>query len=150
MKIIKIPGVPIAQARMKFTSRGKFGRAYDPCAKVKKQLREYLEHFRVEEGVFKFPRISFLFEMPIPKSIPKRTLEKYTSKQHRHDKKPDVDNLIKLYLDCLDGIVIFGDQAVSLGECAKVYSSHPCTTIFIEETSQEAKFALTVPWTLSA
>lgn len=52
----------------------------------------------------------------------------------KHVKKPDVDNLIKLYLDVLTGNAIEDDNCVSLGSAIKVYSPSPKTTIFIQET----------------
>ncbi len=52
----------------------------------------------------------------------------------KHIKKPDVDNLIKLYLDVISGIVMQDDNCVSLGSAIKVYSINPRTVIYIEET----------------
>ena len=74
--------------------------------------------------------------MPIPASIRKKDQDLYRSGELKHDKKPDVDNLIKLYLDCLDGILIHGDQKISLGPCLKVYHPEPKTVIWIHETTQ--------------
>jgi Holliday junction resolvase RusA-like endonuclease len=54
----------------------------------------------------------------------------------KHVKKPDVDNLIKLYLDVLSGIAIEDDNCVSLGGAIKVYSHSPKTVIYIEETQR--------------
>src|SRR5881392_1841260 len=131
MKII-IPGIPVPQARMKHSNSRGFVTTYDPKAKEKSLIRHVLEAFRTSNDIA-FPRISFLFHMPIPNSIPKKHKELYESGRLKHDKKPDVDNLIKLYLDCLDGIVIQGDQKVSLGPCLKVYHPDPKTIIWIHE-----------------
>lgn len=136
MAVISIPGVPVPQARMKFTSRGSFGRAYDPKAREKKIIRHYLEQYKTNE-CFNYPRVSFVFIMPIPSSTSKKIVEKYNKGMFKHDKKPDVDNLVKLYLDCLDGIIFEGDQSVSLGECIKVYGNEPKTLIYIHSTTQE-------------
>lgn len=141
MKII-IPGVPVPQARMKHSNRRGFVTTYDPKAKEKSTIRHILEASRCIDS-FAYPRISFLFHMPIPTSIPKKLKELYESGTLKHDKKPDVDNLIKLYLDCLDGIVIQGDQKVSLGPCLKVYHTDPKTIVWIHETTQKL-----TPWEL--
>ena len=134
MKIV-IPGVPVPQARMRHSNFRGFVTTYDPKAKEKKTIRRYLEGY--SHGIpFDYPRISFLFHMPILKSIRKRDKELYESGLLKHDKKPDVDNLIKLYLDCLDGIIIQGDQKVSLGPCVKIYHPQPKTVIWIHETTQ--------------
>lgn len=134
MKII-IPGEPVSQARMKFKRIGSFVTTYDPKAKEKKKIRKDLEEL-TKLHALGYPRLSFLFQMPIPKSIPKRDLALYQSGLLKHDKKPDIDNLIKLYLDCLDGIVLHGDQKVSLGPCNKVYHPEPKTIIWINETKR--------------
>lgn len=132
MKII-IPGNPVPQARMKHSTARGFVLTYDPKATEKRVIRHLLQDQKTLLS-FDYPRISFIFHMPIPKSIRKRDEELYNSGLLKHDKKPDVDNLIKLYLDCLDGIVIQGDQKVSLGPCIKLYHPEPKTIIWIHET----------------
>lgn len=133
MKIV-IPGNPIAQARMRHFSRGKFVQVYDPVAKEKKAIRHVFLPHEIRDH-FKYPRVTFLFCMPIPKSILKRDIELYNSGRLKHIKKPDADNLAKLFLDCADGIVLCGDQKVSLGPCVKVYDPEPKTIMWIHETT---------------
>jgi Holliday junction resolvase RusA-like endonuclease len=143
MKII-IPGIPVPQARMKHSNKRGFVTTYDPKAKEKTTIRHFLQTCRTVDS-FAYPRISFLFHMPIPASIPKKNQEIYNSGRLKHDKKPDVDNLIKLYLDCLDGILIQGDQKVSLGPCVKVYHPEPKTVIWITDTRH-----MLTPWELDS
>jgi Holliday junction resolvase RusA-like endonuclease len=148
MKII-IPGIPVPQARMKHSNRRGFVTTYDPKAKEKSSIRNHLRNYlgcdtdHLSCNPVDYPRISFLFHMPIPSSIRKRDFDLYQSGTLKHDKKPDVDNLIKLYLDCLDGIAIQGDQKVSLGPCLKVYHPEPKTIIWIHPTSHKLS-----PWEL--
>lgn len=139
MKIV-IPGIPVPQARMKHSNRRGFVTTYDPKAKEKTTIRNFLQTL-CSVNAYAYPRISFLFQMPIPASIPKKQRQLYESGLLKHDKKPDTDNLIKLYLDCLDGIVIQGDQKVSLGPCIKVYHPEPKTIVWIHETSHKLS-----PW----
>lgn len=134
---IVIPGVPVSQARMKHRRIGNFVSTYDPKAKEKQKIRELLGRLLPSIHSYEYPRISFLFYMPIPASIPKKLRSDYESGLLKHDKKPDVDNLIKLYLDCIDGIAIQGDQKVSLGPCIKLYHPEPRTIIHIQETIQQ-------------
>ena len=141
MKII-IPGIPVAQARMKHCNRKGFVNTYDPKAKEKNDIRWMLKQNKSYKHI-DFPRVSFLFHMPIPKSIKKKEHEIYHSGRLKHYKKPDVDNLIKLYLDCLDDIVLEGDEKVSLGPCLKIYHPEPKTIIWISETT-----SLVNPWEL--
>lgn len=132
MKIV-IPGTPVPQARMKHSNRRGFVTTYDPRAKEKEHIRFVLGAYKTD-NILDFPRISFLFHMPIPKSIRKKDVELYNSGLLKHDKKPDVDNLVKLYLDCLDGIVIYGDQKVALGSCMKLYHPEPKTIVWVNDT----------------
>ena len=53
---------------------------------------------------------------------------------YKHIKKPDVDNLIKLYLDVMSGIVFKDDNCVSLGSAIKVYTDSPRVEIYVQET----------------
>lgn len=132
---IEIEGVPLSQIRMKYSSRNGFGQMYDPRQKAKREIKKIIEEkFR---GIDKFihPRVSFLFLMPIPKSLPKKVRLRYLSNLIKHEKKPDVDNFIKLYLDCLDTYAFDGDEKVQLGSCFKLYHSEPKTVIFISESS---------------
>lgn len=131
--IIKIDGPPIAQARPRL---GRGGFVYDPNARDKNIIKHYFQQYKTWE-TFKYPRISFLFIMPITDSTSNALKEKYRKGFYKHCKKPDVDNLIKLYLDCMDGIIFEGDQNVSLGECIKVYGADPATLIYIQSTNEE-------------
>lgn len=131
--IIEIEGDPEPQARMKFTRIGGFGRAYDPKAKQKDQIRNLLR-CKADLHHYEFPKISFLFFMPIPSGTSKRKLIEMQGERVKHVKRPDVDNLVKLYLDCMDGIVFERDEHVSLGLCVKLYSPKPRTLISIHES----------------
>jgi len=78
----------------------------------------------------------FWFYMPIPKSMSKKDRVHALTGSLKHAKKPDVDNLIKLYLDVLSGIAIKDDNSVSIGSAIKVYSGKPRVEIYIEETDK--------------
>jgi len=134
MKLI-IPGNPISQIRMKYSGRNGIGRIYDPREKQKREIKKIVNNY-FNGDLFIHPRISFVFHMPIPSSIPKRLLLLYQSGLLKHEKKPDIDNLVKLYLDCIDGICFEGDQKVSLGDSVKLYHPHPKTIIIIDEMQE--------------
>lgn len=78
--------------------------------------------------------------MPIPKSLSKKERSDAELGHLKHIKKPDVDNLVKLYLDVLSGIAFDDDNRVSLGQAIKVYSPTPKTVIYIEETDRLVSF----------
>lgn len=128
---IILPGTPISQIRMRASRIHGFTQMYDPRAKEKNAIKHFLKQHYQDDKII-HPRVSFLFLMPIPKSLHKKTREGYAIGIIKHEKKPDVDNLVKLYLDCLTGICFERDEEVSLGPCIKLYSTTPQTVIFID------------------
>lgn len=139
MKII-IPGDPIPQQRPRLYRRyGKSG-AWDPNGKQKDQIKRYVQQWMAARYPSYMPltscRLSFVWHMPIPKSVTKRDIPKYQSGLHRHTSKPDVDNLAKLYMDCLTGIIYADDNCASLGFAVKLYHLEPKTIILINQTSE--------------
>lgn len=141
---IIIPGTPHQSDRMRsFIRKGKVN-LFDPKAREKKAIRAYLNS-QVNDSykMIEHPRISFMFHMPIPKSASKKDLLLMEGGKLKHEKKPDTDNLVKLYMDCMDGIIFQNDQKVMLGPCVKLYHPIPKTVIFITETSETI-----TPWEL--
>lgn len=126
---IKILGTPIPQQRPRLSKRGVF----DPQSKEKKVIKQiiYLQTKHIKD-YFKNPHVSFIFFMPIVFAMKNKLPS--NNGFLRHEKKPDIDNLIKLYLDCLDGSLFSGDQQVSLGESYKFYGQNPGVLIKVEET----------------
>lgn len=67
--------------------------------------------------------------MPIPKSFSKKKKKFYQEKPCRHLKKPDTDNLQKLYLDCMSGILFSDDSIVNIRSAIKIYAAGECKTV---------------------
>lgn len=135
--IITIPGNPIAQARVRLYTQRKKAVVYDPNGRdkvlIKRVITSYLREHYPDYKFPKHPRVSFLFHMPIPYSMPvyKKNIAKTGSM--RHENRPDADNLMKLYLDCLNEIVIDDDSQISIGFAIKAYHEFPKTIILIQE-----------------
>lgn len=139
MKLV-IDGVPLPQQRPRLFRRGTKNIVFDAQSRekilIRRKIQEILDN-RESDWIFPVnPRISFKFFMPIPKSLVKKDREDAEQEILKHTKKPDVDNLIKLYLDVLTSLVIGDDNCVSLGRAVKLYSTNPRTEIFIEETER--------------
>lgn len=131
-------GCPVAQTRMRMSNRGGFSRLYDPKAKEKESIRLQMMAQKPEK-LFEHPHISFLFYLPIPDSLSKKQKVELMTENYRHEKKPDVDNFIKLYLDCMDGIFFEGDQKISIGAAYKIYSENPRTVIEMVESKAQVE-----------
>ena len=137
-------GDPVAQQRCRTFLRGNRMCTFDLQSMFKKNLKNLIQD-QIDDYLFdhpgkyefpKYPRVVFWFLMPIPKSMGKAERIHAESGLLRHVKKPDVDNLIKLYLDVLSGIAIEDDNCVSIGKAVKLYSKTPRTIIFVQETEK--------------
>jgi len=137
MKIV-IPGKPISQQRHRFRQlkNGKVW-AYDPIAREKAIIKRCISQQIINDypdfELIKMADIGFLFYLPIPKSMRKKEREYANKEMLRHNTKPDVDNLVKGYLDCLPGIVIADDRDISLIMALKLYSQEPRVEIYIKK-----------------
>lgn len=145
--IIILPGKPVPQARHRTYFHGSLCRYVDPSCRDKKIIRQNVEAFLKEHypdfEMFKFPRISCLFQFSYPLRMPVKLKQAAKQGLLKHMTKPDVDNLLKLILDAFTGILYKDDKTVSLGPCVKTYDEHPKTIVQIEETSD-----LLYPWEL--
>lgn len=136
-----IHGAPLAQKRHRHAKSHKGNVwAYDPLAREKATIKQDLMLVSGVPGksndMYEYPDLYFRFYMPIPKSMSKRDKEKAYTETMRHIKKPDNDNLSKLYLDCLSGVFFHDDNRVKIKGAMKVYSPNPRVEIEIHEGSE--------------
>ncbi len=61
----------------------------------------------------------------IPKSVGKRESGQMVSGEIRPQKKPDLDNVIKIIMDALNGVAYHDDAQVVSVQAHKFYSLHP-------------------------
>uniref|UniRef100_A0A6M3JAY5 Putative endodeoxyribonuclease n=1 Tax=viral metagenome TaxID=1070528 RepID=A0A6M3JAY5_9ZZZZ len=128
---ITIEGRPVAQARPRFFRRGKIVGTYSGQAKDKKawisqailQIKGHLE------GPL---AVSMVFLMPIPKGTSKKNVDAMLDCKIHHTKKPDIDNLGKWVLDCLNGIAYQDDSQIIHLASRKLYGTAPKTMISID------------------
>lgn len=69
----------------------------------------------------------------IPKSYSKAKRQAALSGELRPTTKPDVDNIIKVVLDALNGVAYYDDKQVVYVSCEKHYSDHGHLKIYIKE-----------------
>jgi Holliday junction resolvase RusA-like endonuclease len=138
MKEVKftIPGPPFGKQRPKFTSVGKFAKAYTP---EKTQNYEtfvkwcYQEkcNFRFEDGAMLDVRILAYYS--IPKSTSKKKRALMLEHKIRPTKKPDWDNIGKIVCDSLNEIAYKDDRMVVDAQVRKFYSDNPRVEVIIRE-----------------
>ena len=132
---IQIAGVPIPKKRPRFYNQGHGIAAYDAQSREKNQTRKQIKTQMAQEGT-KFDRgkalsIKMTFGMPIPKSDSQRARNAKLDGSIPHTQKPDIDNLVKFYLDCANEVAWHDDCQVTHLEADKFYSSEPRTEIWI-------------------
>lgn len=136
MKIrLTIDGHPKGKGRPKFTRQGN---AYTP-----RDTKDYEDLvkliYRREYGMFKFSaekaldlRIRAFY--PIPKSDSKALrMKKFKNEVRPNNIKPDIDNVVKIICDALNGVAFSDDTQIVDQQARKFYSNEPRVEVLIRE-----------------
>lgn len=131
---IEIPGDPVAWASHKGFGKKSFNPRYQEKAAAKWHIKVQCAKISL---INRKVRVDFLFEMPIPPSMPKR-MQALIDEGHKiyHDKRPDATNLRKFAEDCLVGTILFDDNIVVTGNTEKIYSRQPKTVITLSNVEE--------------
>ena len=122
---IKIFGEPVAKGRPKFRKMGKFVQTYTPTKTMKeeKRLKEALKSFYDKAPLSGPLAVDLHFSFGIPKSYTKKRIKEIESNGYYHTNKPDCDNLAKLVLDAMNGIIYEDDKQIYSLHIVKKYVS---------------------------
>lgn len=126
---VSFPGTPVSQGRARF-SRGHF---YDPSAKEKKLLMPLLlQQISSLKEPLKGPLwLHATFFFPFPQASSKAFAE-----ENFHcfrEKKPDLDNLLKFYLDLFTNVVYKDDNQICSLSAIKVFAPQGETKITVSD-----------------
>lgn len=124
-------GIPVPSARPRFNFRTKHAYEDAEQGKLKEGAKWQLKSQYREEPLGCAVSIDLTFYLPIPKSASKPKQRQMLNGVMHHISKPDIDNLQKFVLDCLNGIVIEDDRRVIEIRARKIYSTKPGTLIRI-------------------
>ena len=104
----------------KAQKRHKFGRGfvYDPSKKDKQALLPLINQHLKELDPAGPLSVTLTFYMPIPKSYTKKKKALMQDETYAHTNKPDIDNMVKFYLDCFP----FDDKVIYKIKARKFYS----------------------------
>lgn len=130
--------IPVAKGRPRFMKRGNFVHTYTP-AKTLNEEKIIAANIKQEwtfEPIDSPIEVSIEFYMPIPKSFTKKVKKEIELGYNKHSKKPDLDNLAKLVLDAMNGIVFRDDALITRLNLVKVYSDKP--RIFVQIDTGDA------------
>lgn len=128
-----IPFSPIPASRPRVSKHA----TYYPKTylEYKGNIKEYLSLTYKKKPLTEAVRVTFMFHMPIPKSLSKKKKAELVGQYHI--KTPDNDNLQKAVLDAMNGIVFHDDSQVAEIFATKKYSDKPCTWYKIEPIKAE-------------
>lgn len=131
---LTIPGKPFGKQRPRVL---KNGITYTPKETVNYEtlIKELyiIQHFRKQlEGPV---RMYIKAYFPIPKSVSKRKKEEMIAGKIRPVKKPDMDNIIKIIADALNGLAYRDDSQIVECTIEKYFSDEERVEIEIEEVS---------------
>ena len=130
-----VEGTPVGKGRPKFARRGKFVSTYTPTKTrtyedtIKVAARQAMTIEPLQTPVTVFVYIS----VPIPASYSKKRKEACLSGFEKPMKKPDIDNVLKCFLDAMTGIVYVSDVQVITVHMTKVYSTIGMVEVMVKE-----------------
>lgn len=132
--IFTVDGDPRGKERPRFR-----GHAYTP-AKTRQYEKAVKDAYIEKYGNFKYPdgtmlRMSICAFYKIPKSVSKANKLLMLNDVIRPTKKPDLDNIIKIIADALNGVAYKDDSAIIDIRCYKKYATEPKVLIQIEEVN---------------
>ncbi len=124
---ITIPGIPIAMQRPRVFILAGRSKVYNPQLAKKKKVMATITQTGVRKLIGRQAiHVQLVFYMPIPKSY-----ARHIKPGRMHNKKPDIDNMIKFILDCMNGIAYEDDAQICKISALKIYSHQPRTEITI-------------------
>ena len=132
-----VAGEPGAKGRPKFSTAGKYARAYTPEKTVnyenlvKLMYAEQCKNYRFHDDAQLDLKVIAYF--PIPKSTSKKKRQLMIDKKIRPTAKRDWDNIGKVVSDALNEIAYKDDKQIVDGLVRKFYSEEPRVVVIIQE-----------------
>ena len=122
----EVPGEPRGKGRPRFSKQGHTYTDSETRAYEQKIVAYYRQAF----GGFRWPDSAFVSvevtaHYPIPKSATKAAVAGMQSGRILPSRKPDIDNVMKVVLDALNGVAYKDDSRVVSISGRKIYSMTP-------------------------
>ena len=124
--VFEVPGEPRGKGRPRFT---KTGHPYTD-SETRAYENKIVAYYRKQLGAFRWPDSAFVSVQvtayyPIPKSATKAATASMREGTMLPSRKPDIDNVLKIVLDALNGVAYKDDSRVVRVEAQKVYNDIP-------------------------
>lgn len=132
-----VPGKIVGKGRPRFTTQGRFVRAYTP-----KKTRDYEQkiamYYRKATSYKsnKALRVKIFAYREVPKSTTKKLKKWLLEKVFLCTVKPDIDNIIKVVLDALNDVAYYDDIQVCQLVIMREYAENECLKVCVEEIGE--------------
>ena len=140
MKVhFSVLGEPKGKGRPRFRRQGNYVAAYTPEETasyenlIKMEYRRQCGDIFFQRGTALDMKITAYYT--IPKSESKRKRQAMLDRVILPMKKPDVDNLVKVYMDAGNGVIFDDDAQVTSIGVRKFYSDKPMVVVTIESVN---------------
>lgn len=131
-------GDPVGQGRPRFTTIGGHVKAYDTKeSRNEKATVRMAAQEAIEKQGWTFPSSDMPISVIIAsyRRVPKSKQRWFAEAAHRDEivplTKPDADNIVKLYLDAMNGVVFPDDKQVYDLHVVKLYTEQPRTEVIV-------------------
>lgn len=137
MIILNLHGTPIPQKRPRFRRTETYVHTYD-AQTSEKETYKWQIHSQFRNSPLTQPlQIEIIFFMSIPKGTSFIRKKEMIANHLHHMKRPDIDNMAKFVLDCMNGLIFQDDSQIWDLHCKKVYAENPGTLIKITPSTHE-------------
>ena len=136
MTMFMVYGEPVGKGRPRFAKRGNFVSTYTP-----QKTKTYEDEIRMmakaamgtSEPLETPVTVAIYIRVGIPSSFSKQKRKDALANIEKPTKKPDADNILKCFLDAMNGIVYIDDKQVVNIHLTKVYAETPAVEVLVKE-----------------
>jgi len=129
-------GEPVGKQRPRFARRGNFVSTYTP-----QKTKTYEDEIRMmakaamgsSEPLDTPVTVAIYIRVGIPASFSKQKRKDALANIEKPTKKPDADNILKCFMDAMNGIVYLDDKQVVNIHLTKVYAETPVVEVMVKE-----------------
>ena len=136
MVMYTVYGEPVGKGRPRFARRGNFVSTYSP-----QKTKIYEDEIKMmakaamgsSEALDTPVTVAIYIRVGIPASFSKQKRKDALEGILKPTKKPDADNVLKCFMDAMNGIVYLDDKQVVNIHLKKIYAETPAVEIMIKE-----------------
>lgn len=140
VRAFTVPGEPKGKGHPRFNPMNPAAHPRTPEATLVYENLIGWEYRRQCKGSFpeKVPvRMQIKAYYTIPASASKKRKQMMANGEERPTKKPDIDNVVKVYADALNHLAYHDDSQVVSITCEKYYSEEPRVEVILSDAEEE-------------